>query len=109
MGTAFAYSPDSPVGALCARTSAALAEGQVPFGCPHPAAADRFPLHLQVLVCGECEAVLVADAGPGECSACGAPDGCLWYSWPDASARVTVVARACPRCMKDGCISLAMN
>jgi hypothetical protein len=109
--TQFAYSPDSPIGVLYHRTSAALAEGLIEAGCPHSAFASslRLPLHVGVLLCSECDAEMVTDPGPGECAACGAPDGNLWFIWPDVPARVAVTAQVCPRCLKTGNRSMAAN
>lgn len=109
MATKFTYTPDSPVGRLQQTTAAALAEGLIPQRCPHPAAVTSLRLHQQVLLCGECAAATSADLGPRACAACGAPDGCLWFNWFDVPARVVVTARVCPRCMKDGNVSLAAN
>ena len=60
-------------------------------------------------MCADCDAAMVTDPGPGECAACGGPDGCLWYHWADVPARVAVTARVCPRCMKTGNVSAAAN
>ncbi len=111
MTPAPSYPLESPIGALNHATVAALAEDRVPSGCPHPADLDqRLPLYLGVLVCADCYAAMVTDPGPGECDACGAPDGCLWYAWGAAVFRVVVIVRVCPRCLLGtGNISLAAN
>ena len=60
-------------------------------------------------MCADCDAAMVTDPGPGECAACGGPDGCLWHHWADVPGRVAVTARVCPRCMKTGNVSAAAN
>ena len=111
MITQLSYTAESPLGQLFYQTGAALAEGLIKPGCPHATYASTLllPLHLGTLLCSECAADMVTDPGPGECAACGGPDGCLWYLWLDVPARVVVTARICARCLKAGNLSMAAN
>jgi hypothetical protein len=109
MATHFSYTAESPLGQLHSQTSAALAEGLIPPGCPHPAAANRLRLHEHALLCADCEKATFADPGPGECDACGAPGGSQWLNWLDIPVRVVVAARVCPRCLRTGNRSMAAN
>lgn len=109
MTTQFSYSAESPLGQIHSRTSAVLAEGLIPAGCPHPAAVKSLRLHQHALLCADCDKATWVDPGTGECAACGAPDGNYWHQWPDVPARVAVTARVCSRCLKAGNLSMAAN
>ena len=108
--THFSYLAESPLGRLVCQTAADLAGGIIPSGCPHPGApGSSLRLDQRVLLCAGCYKATFTDPGPGECAACGAPDGSQWVTWPDTPAGVAVAARVCPRCVKAGNLSVAMN
>jgi hypothetical protein len=107
----FAYSEDSPIGILHSQIAAELAGGRIRPTCPHPDAADRLGLPSRTFLCAGCSPATIKhpDNQPGECAACGAADGCLFFLWLDESARVVVTIRACPACMRTGNVSIAGN
>jgi hypothetical protein len=91
----------SPVADLVARTAAELADGRIPYGCPHPVTADHLALPERIFRCAECH----EDGRPsypaaGPCACCGAPCDSSWTVWPSGS--VLVIARICLVCQVDG-------
>ena len=87
----------SRLAVLVARTAAELADGGIPYACPHPVTADHLVLPEKIFRCAEChENGRSSYPTAGACACCGAPCESSWTMWPSGS--VIVIARICMVC-----------
>ena len=99
----------SPAASFRAWIAAELAEGTIPFGCPHPVTADRLLLPAWTLLCADCYDQGRSDAAPGPCASCEAPGASDWTWWARrglARHRGRPGLRACGT---DGTVPLCLN
>lgn len=99
----------SPAATFRAWVGAELAEGTIPYGCPHPVTADRLLLPVRTLRCAECHERERPASTPGPCASCEAPGASDWTWWVDEHAGVLVIARVCVPCGTDGTVPVSWN
>ncbi len=98
-----------PAATFRAWVAAELAEGAIPYACPHPVTADQLSLPSWTLRCAACSDEKRPDSTPGPCASCEAPGACAWTWWLDDASHVIVTARVCGPCGTDGGLPLSLN
>jgi hypothetical protein len=101
--------PGSPAATFREWIAAELAEGTIPYGCPHRVAADRLLLPARTLRCAGCHERDRPSNAPGPCASCEVPGASSWTWWVDERARVLVIAQVCESCGTDGTVPLCPN
>lgn len=107
--TKLAVLPGSPAATFRAWIGAELAEGTIPYGCPHPVTADHLSLPSWTLRCAGCQDQERPDSTPGPCASCEAPGASKWSWWLDEDSNVFVTARVCEPCGTDGTVPVSSN